>query len=77
MDELPPERDAEEQDADAPLVRDWFARELGEEWEPEEPGIYRFVGPTRSGSDSGLDSGLDGDAFEVHASQKSAVRPPS
>ena len=69
MDELPPERDAEEQDAKAGLARDRFAQELGDEWEPEEPGIYRFVGPTRSGSDSGL----DGDAFELHASQKSAV----
>ena len=69
MDELPPERDAAEQDADAPLARDWFARELGDEWEPEEPGIYRFVGPARSGPDSGL----DGHAFELHASQKSAV----
>ena len=69
MDELLPERDAAEEDADAPLARDWFARELGDEWQPVEPGIYRFVGPARSGSDSGL----DGLAFELHASQKSAV----
>jgi O-methyltransferase involved in polyketide biosynthesis len=60
MDELPAQRDAVEQDADAPLARDRFARELGDEWQQAEPGIYRFVGPTRSGRDSGL----DGDAFE-------------
>lgn len=48
-DELPVERDTEEQDADAALVRDdssWFARQL-EGWRPEEPGIYRFVGGVR------------------------------
>jgi hypothetical protein len=70
MDELPAERDAAEQDADAPLARDRFARELGDEWQVEKPGIYRFVGPARSGTDSGL----EGDAFELHASQKPAVR---
>src|SRR5687767_7497426 len=37
----------EKHDSDAPLTRDdsdWFARELGDGWEPVEPGIYRFVG---------------------------------
>ncbi len=69
MDESPVYQDSGEQDADAPLARDPFARELGEGWAPEEPGIYRYVGPTRSGSDSGLDV----DAFGLHASLKPAV----
>ncbi len=69
MNELPGQRDSLEHDADAPLARDPFARQLGPEWQPEEPGIYRFVGPARSGSDSGF----EGDAFELHASQKPAV----
>jgi hypothetical protein len=60
MHELPVYRDAAERDADAPLARDRFALELGEGWQPEEPGIYRFVGP-------------DADAFQLHASQKPAV----
>jgi hypothetical protein len=68
MDESPLQRDTAEQDVDAPLSRDPFARELGDVWQQEEPGVYRFVGPTRSGSDSGLDAG----AFELHASQKHA-----
>jgi hypothetical protein len=66
MEELPAQRETAGLDADAALARDPFARQLGDEWRPEEPGIYRFVGPTRSGSDSGLDA----DAFELHASQK-------
>ena len=48
MDQLPAEQRSDEQDADAPLARDeskWFAKQLGEEWEAEEPGIYRHVGP--------------------------------
>jgi hypothetical protein len=60
MDELPAAHETAGQDADAPLARDRFARELGDAWEREEPGIYRFVG-------------VDGDAFELHASQKPAV----
>jgi hypothetical protein len=62
MDESHVYRDAAEQDADAPLARDRFALDLGEEWQPEEPGIYRFVG-----------ADAEGDAFELHASQKPAV----
>jgi hypothetical protein len=65
MDELPAERTAAEQDADTPLTRDRFAEELGDAWQTEEPGIYRFVG--------GSESGHEGDAFELHASQKPAV----
>ena len=60
MDE-PVYQDAAEQDADAPLSRDRFALDLGEGWQPEEPGIYRFVSPEAA------------DAFELHASQKPAV----
>jgi hypothetical protein len=48
-DELPVQRLSEKQDADAPVTRDyssWFEEQLGEEWLSEEPGIYRFVGPT-------------------------------
>jgi hypothetical protein len=70
MDELPTERDTAGNDVDAALSRDPFARQLGDEWEAEEPGIYRFVGPTRSGSDRGLD---EGGAFELHARQKPTV----
>jgi hypothetical protein len=54
MDELPVQQGSEEQDEDAALVRDdssWFARQLGQEWESDEPGIYRFVGPAASLSD--------------------------
>jgi hypothetical protein len=56
MDELPVQRDTDEQDADAPLVRDdssWFAQQLGDEWRPEEPGIYRFVGGARDEAGAG------------------------
>lgn len=70
MDESPAERNTPEQDADAPLARDFFARELGDEWQPEEPGIYRFVGPARSHSDRGLD---DADV-ESHTTQKPGRR---
>ena len=52
MDELPVQPDPEKHDADAPLARDqtsWYARELSEEWQVVEPGIYRYVG-TRRGS---------------------------
>ena len=48
MDELPVQRQRKNQDEDAPLGRDdssWFARQLGDEWQAEEPGVYRFVGP--------------------------------
>ena len=69
MDQLRVDRETDERDTDAPLARDLFARELGNEWQPQEPGIYRFVGPARSG----VDSGLDGDAFELHARQKPSV----
>ena len=47
MDESPVQRDPEKHDADAPLARDqtsWYARELSEEWQLVEPGIYRYVG---------------------------------
>jgi hypothetical protein len=71
MDEFFTANDTSEQDADAALARDVYARHLGEDWQPEEPGIYRFVGPRRSGPESGL----EGDAFDLHASQKPAVRP--
>ena len=40
-----------QQDHDAPLARDqsrWFAQQLGEEWQEEEPGIYRRVRPNTS-----------------------------
>jgi hypothetical protein len=46
MDELPVPETAQEQDADAPLARDrsyYFKRQLGEDWQEEEPGIYRHV----------------------------------
>jgi hypothetical protein len=68
MADLPPERDHLQQDADAALARDPFARRLGDEWRAEEPGIYRFVGSTKS------EPWLDCDAFELHAMQKAAAR---
>jgi hypothetical protein len=49
MTELRGER-ADKHDADAPLTREstsWFARELNEEWQEVEPGIFRHVGPRR------------------------------
>jgi hypothetical protein len=54
MDERPVQRDSAEHDADAPLARDdsnWFARQLGQEWQAEEPGIYRYVGSNEPRSD--------------------------
>ena len=56
MDELPVQRDTEEQDEDAPLARDdssWFAQQLGDEWRPDEPGIYRFVGGAQDEAGAG------------------------
>jgi hypothetical protein len=55
MDELSAQRDPEDHDADAPLTRDhanWFARELSDEWQAVEPGIYRHVGTTTGGLDA-------------------------
>jgi hypothetical protein len=52
MNELPDER-AEKHDADAALTREntsWLARELSEEWQEVEPGIFHHVGPQRSDS---------------------------
>ena len=68
MADVPPTQDHAQHDADAALARDPFARRLGEEWQAEEPGIYRFVGSTKS------EPWLDGDAFELHAMQKAAAR---
>ena len=53
MDELPVQQRSK-QDTDGALTREesWFQRQLGDEWRPQEPGIYRFVGPSRSGSDA-------------------------
>ena len=64
MDEPPVSRRRSE-DADAPLARDsdWFAAALGEEWQSQEPGIYRFVGTTRSSSD-GAENRPERDADE-------------
>ena len=42
------QQDEDQQDDDAPLARDrstWFAQQLGEHWQADEPGIYRYVGP--------------------------------
>lgn len=69
MDEPNVYEDSAGPDADAPIVRDPYARELGDEWQREQPGIYRYLGPARSG----LESGLDGGAFELHAKQKPAI----
>jgi hypothetical protein len=54
MDELSAQQDPEDHDADAPLTRDqsWFARELSEEWQAVEPGIYRHVGTATEGVDA-------------------------
>ena len=52
MNEVPGER-ADKHDADAPLAHEqssWFARELSEDWEELEPGIFRYVGPRVSDS---------------------------
>ena len=71
MADLPPERDHTQQDADAALARDPFARRLGDEWQAEEPGIYRFVGPTSSGSESGLErNGLEQSGVESNQTQR-------
>ena len=44
------QQDGDKQAHDAPLARDstWFVQQLGEEWQAEEPGIYRYVGPSAS-----------------------------
>jgi hypothetical protein len=54
MDELSVQPDCELHDGDAALARDKagrFAQELSEEWEPVEPGIYRYAGAARAGQD--------------------------
>ena len=63
MDEPPVSRERSK-DADAPLARDadWFAHLLGEDWKPEEPGIYRFAGTTRP--TDGLESQVQRDGDE-------------
>lgn len=64
MNDLPVQPDSHRQDEDAPLARDestWFARELGQEWQAEEPGIYRHVGPVSPYADDPEgDGGGDG-----------------
>jgi hypothetical protein len=73
MDEPPVSRERSQQDRDAPLARDdpdWFGHQLGEEWEPEEPGIYRFVGASRS-SPRGLE-----DRVEREANEQPETREP-
>jgi hypothetical protein len=77
MDEQPVSRESSGKDADAPLGRDdsdWFWRQLGEEWEPEEPGIYRFVGHTKPSSDAWGNRGDDDGA--VAGSEGSERRWP-
>jgi hypothetical protein len=45
MDELPVQRGSDEHDEDARSRREtYFVRQLGDEWEMVEPGIYRYVG---------------------------------
>jgi len=69
--ELPDHRGTAGQDSDAPLARDAFARFLGDGWQAEEPGIYRFVGPTSSGSESGLErNGLEQSGVESNQTQR-------
>jgi hypothetical protein len=73
MDELPMTRDGSRQDTDAPLARDdseWFLQQLGEEWQPEEPGIYRFVGRPKPASESLERRPPD------HADERQATREP-
>lgn len=55
LDELSLQRNPDKHDADAPLARDqatWFARELSEEWQAVEPGIYRYVGGAEATSET-------------------------
>ena len=70
MDEPPVSRERSK-DADAPLARDadWFAHLLGEDWKPEEPGIYRFVGTTRPSSD-GVENQPEKNADEPHEPER-------
>jgi hypothetical protein len=52
-------------DADDPLTRDdstWFARQLGDDWRPDEPGIYRYVGPSSRSEPENGDVVAHGDA---------------
>jgi hypothetical protein len=47
------QQDGDQQHHEAPSARDqstWFAQQLGEEWQAEEPGIYRHVGPRAPGA---------------------------
>ena len=32
--------------------QDWFARELGDEWEPDGTGVYRYVGDRPAGTEA-------------------------
>ena len=77
MNEPPVSHESSENDADAPLGRDdsdWFSRQLGEEWQPEEPGIYRYVGhPSPS---EAWASSVDDDASDLPGTQASERRWP-
>jgi hypothetical protein len=51
MHELHADRETAERDVHAQPARQdsyWFGRQLGDEWQEEEPGIYRFVGTGRA-----------------------------
>ncbi len=66
VEELPVQREPEQRDEDSSLARDdsnWFARQLGEQWRAEEPGIYRYVGPDRAGPDAQSPTEELGDAL--------------
>jgi hypothetical protein len=75
MDEPPVSRERSK-DADAPLARDadWFAHLLGEDWKPEEPGIYRFVGTTRP--TGGLENQVERDGDEPRETDEPGRRWP-
>jgi hypothetical protein len=51
------------------------SRFLGDGWQREEPGIYRFVGPTSSGSESGHErGGLEINGVESQPTQRPGRR---
>jgi len=75
MDERRIPGDRREHDADEALARDdssWFARQLGDGWEPEEPGIYQFVGrpPSLDPSEDGLERERQEPALQDEAQRR-------
>jgi hypothetical protein len=70
-------------DEDAPLAREdetWFARELGDDWLIEEPGIYRHrdsYAEDSEGTAPGKTAGTPGPAIPAQTNGRNGDEPKS